>query len=249
MKEYNKLYKELEDYAKIRQLPNTSKALVLAKERLEEIPHVIFSAEEHSDINTLEHCMNGTKMLIDLHIMLDAYEEDLLLASMLCHDMLKLFEDLRDGRKMVETFKLDPNVYEIVRLVTRPEVLSEENRANHYKAIQNNKLAVLVELAIHSDLVEQLAEWPISHVRELVGETRNYLLPMCVYAKEYYHDCQAAVHIMMEKIVCLIDVTEIIANRYQKREMAYTNEILSLMEENARLRGMIRQFENNNHHL
>ena len=48
---------------------------------------------------------------------------------------------------------------------------------------------------------------------------------------------------MMSKIHNLIDVTDIISRRYEEREITYTKEILSLMEDNSKLSGMIRQMK------
>lgn len=247
MDKLDSLYQSIETYANEKQLTNTKLALPLAKDLLKNILRQSFR-QENKDTSSFQHCMEATQMLIELHIPFDTFEEDIMLASMLCHDMLENIDFPQAGEELVKDYHLDPAILKVVRLLTRPAVLSEENKKIYYEKIQEDKLAVLVALADRSNLVEQLSALSISDVNGFIHEMRKFLLPMCVYAKQYHRDCRMPVNILMEKIRCLIDVTDIIANRYQKREMAYTNEILSLMEENARIRGMIHQFDNGELH-
>ena len=242
MKNLEFLYHFIEDYAKSKSLSNTLLALPLAQELLGDMPRRTFKTDAGT-LTCLEHCLCSTKMLIDLHTMLPSEEEDLLLASTLCLDFPKKVAFSENGQELIDTYHLDSRILEVIQTVARPDAMSEEEKAQYYQKIHDNKLAVLVALAERSNLVEQLSELSISDVNEFVHEMRTHCLPMCVNAKQHCRDCHMSINIMMEKIRCLIDVTDIIANRYQKREMAYTNEILSIMEENARLRGMIHQLE------
>lgn len=234
------LYNMIETYAERHQLTNTKIALPLAKSILERDLRQVFSSE-NSEKTLFEHCMHSTKMLIDLHLILSTDELDLTLASMLCHDVLHKMNFAQGSYELVHTHHLDSRVIEIVTLVNKPAAIREEDIQAYYDGIKMDKLAVLVALAHRCILVEELSNLSITEVNNFIYEMRKYCLPMCVYAKQHYRNSQMSINIMMEKIRCLLDVADIISSRYQKRELAYTTEILSLMEENARLRGMIRQ--------
>lgn len=231
------LYAAIENYALAMELTNTKIALTMVRDLLGP------EAEENVAGSSFSHSLKAAKLLIDLHIMLPLEEEDLLLASMLCHDLLEQVEFPEALQEMVMDNGLDGRVLQVVHLVSRPHGLEEDKKQAYYDNIGSNKLAVLVILADHCNQVEALSRLTISQVNAYCDETRNYLLPLCVQAKQFYGDCHMSVHIMMEKIRNLMDVSDIIAKRYQKREAAYTDEILELMEENARLRRMICQFE------
>jgi hypothetical protein len=65
---------------------------------------------------------------------------------------------------------------------------------------------------------------------------------MCVFALEHYPDIRLPLKLLADKVHNLIDVTDIISRRYQDKETACKKEILSLREENAKLRSMIASF-------
>ena len=236
------LYNTIETYAKERSLTNTLIALPLAKEWLGSILRRSFTSDKNR-ATSLMHCLEATIQLMDLRIAISKEEYDILLAAMLCHDMLENVAFEANGDELVDVHHLDPKVLHIVRLMTRPVITNDESYQKYYDGIKKDKLAVLVALSDRGNLVEQIAGLSIAEATAFVQEMRAYFLPMCVYAKEYYRDIQMTVNVMMEKIRCLIDVTDIISSRYMKRDGAYRNEILALMEENARMRGMIGQLK------
>lgn len=231
----------IQEHAERKQLVKTKLALPLAEKLLDTVAGQNFMQEDKG-ITAYEHGLAVARMLIGLHIDLPKEEEDQMFAATLCQEMLYRPEEVFEEKEVAEQYKIDPEILNILQRIRRPDNMNEKEKKQYYERIQEHKIAVLVVLANHANLVEQLSSFSIADVNGFIHEMKTYLLPICVYAKQHYQDCQMPVHILMEKIRSLIDVTTIIANRYQKREMAYTNEILSLMEENARLRGMIAQF-------
>lgn len=242
MNKLDDLYLFIEKHANENELPNTKITLPLAKKLLGDIKRQTFRTYDNNS-TSFEHSLSAAKMLIDLHIILSKEEEDIMLSSMLLHDLLVKIKLPENGNELISTYHLDSRILGIIKLVPRIETMTDKEKVFYYNGIRENKIAVLVALADRCNLVEQLSELSISDVNEFVQEMRRFVLPMSAYAKQHYRDCQMSINIMTEKIHCLIDVTDIIASRYQKRELSYTNEILSIMEENARLRGMIRQLE------
>ena len=237
------VYQYIKNHAEIKNLANTKKALPLCKQLLFSSSRNIFRTSKNETMS-YEHCLKAAKLLVDLHISLSDQEEDYMLAGMLCYDMLDHITWENEGLELVNEYGLEPKILEILRKTTRPKMMDEDRKIKYYDELKKDKIAFLLVLADHSNLVENLSELTIFDVNEFVCEMRKYVLQMCVYGKQYYRECQMSITIMMEKIRSLIDVADIIAHRYQKRELAYENEVLSLMEENARLRGMIHQLEN-----
>lgn len=236
------LYESILEYAKEHHLKNTELALKFAMDKLYDSDYRSLRSGISGE-NCLHECMKSAKMLKDLHIVLSQDETDTLLAAMICHDVLAYTDYSADINSIRTKYPISSPVWNLVKLITRPENMNEEIRMFYYKNIQERKLAVLAVLADRSDYVEQISELPIAEVNDFILEMRNFLLPMCMYALQHYGECHMAIKVMMEKIRCLMDVADIISSRYKRRESMYASEILSLMEENARLRGMIYDYK------
>lgn len=231
-----RLVERISTYISEHQLVNAKIALALTKGfRTDDYGQSFrFHDEEDLDITNYENSLMSTIMLIDLKLPLSQKEEDILLAATLCHDM---------GKRTPPAYLLDKEVSNVIQLVTGTSGMTEEEKERYYERICTNKLAVLVELADCGNLVERLHGLSVSAALNHAREIKKYSISVCLFAKQHYPDIQMPVNILMEKIRNLVDVTEIISERYQKREQAYTNELLLLMEENARIRGMIGAFE------
>ena len=235
------LYEFIREYAYEKQLYNTALSLPIMRGLLDGLYRSRSGFDKNDKIRFTfyEHALAVCKILIDLHVPLNTEEEDILLAGALCHDLMENIDFPDEGRELLDVYHLDRRIYEIVGLITRAPSMSESEMKAFCQRIQENKLAVLVSLADRGNVVELLYGLTIWDAREYVYETKAYFLPMCIYAKEHYTEVDMVVNILMEKIRCLIDVTDILSARYQKRELALTDEILNLREENARIRGLI----------
>ena len=236
------LYRFIDAYIEDRQLKNAHIAIRAAKELLE---GVIRREDTNFDMQGVlqqtyyEHCLFVTKLLIDLNVPLSPDEQDILIASGLCYDMIAHADFARQGLELTDEYHLDPRIYEIVRVTTKIGVKTEADLRRFYEEIRYNKLAVLIAMADRSNLVENVYALSITEALSYIREIRNYAMPLCVYALEHYPDIQRPMRLIVDKVHNLIDVTDIISRRYQEKENALKKEIMSLREENAQLRGMI----------
>lgn len=239
------IYESIAAYAAERKLTNTAAALSLVYDllgRAAEHPASRFrNARTH--IAYRAHAMAVCHMLIDLHVPVSAEEEDILLASALCHVLPEniQMEDLEKELSLKEHLSAD--VCRTVRMIFWDNNNSGAEEKAFYDRIRENKLALMIKLADRGNLVEQLYGISNWTARNYIHETRSFFFPMCIYAKEHYPDLQAPVSVLMEKMRCLTEVAEILLSRYERREAELSQEILELQEENATLRSLIRSLK------
>jgi hypothetical protein len=241
MNQIDYLYRFIDNYIRERDLKYSRKALEISETKLSGLIRkgIEFDREGVLRQSFFQHCLSVTKLLIDLNIPLSDDETDIMVASALCHDLIAHADFPKAGRELTEDYHLDERIYEIVRVTTKINVCTEEDLQQYYDSIQVNKLAVLIAMADRSNLVENVYALSIFEALDYIREIRNYALPLCVYALEHYPDIQLPMKLIVRKVHSLIDVTDIISRRYQEKEDAYEKEILTLMEENAKLRGLI----------
>ena len=211
-----KLFDELAAIADERNWANTGRLL-----------NIIEYAE--MDKNLFLRGFTDALMVFNMGVGISNEEYDVITASAICCDSV----DLKDAEG------LDERVEQIVRLMTLTGNMHDDDKRYYCSLIQQDKLCLILALCDRSNAAETLYNLSASEAMDYVRESRRYYLPMGIYAKEHYPEVGITVNTMMEKLRNLLDITEIISNRYNTREMSYTDEIFALMEENARLKGMI----------
>lgn len=238
---YLPLYKFVERYALEKKLLNTSIALplvraMMSREGAERSDEFKDASEYAADFR---HCLSVARMLINLHIPLTQEEEDILLASAICHILPENIPYKSSDNRLTREYYLNAEIHKIIVLLHHKNKLSEADERKYYSRIQNHKLALLIALADRGNLMGQLHGISSWSARRYIYETRNCFFPMCVYAKEHYSDLFAPITVLTEKMKSLIEIAEILLSRYESRETELVHEILSLKEENARLKGLI----------
>ena len=188
----------------------------------------------------VSHCLSVCRMLIDYSIPLTHHEEDIMLASALCHNLLT--KSRKDSSLLVSRALalLDPDVADIVSRFVWESTDRRKDENLYLSRIRENKLATLIRLADWSDVVSTMPDLSIWQVHEYAHESRMLYFPLCVYAMEQYPECSLALSILHEKILTLVEAGEMLVNRYAKREEELMSDILSLREQNARYRQLIR---------
>ena len=238
-------YVYVENYAYDHQLLNTAIALPLVRGLHDgghrkspmirdgvayKIPYVI-------------HCLMVCRMLIDLQLPISREEEDIALASALCHDLIEDIPFENHGWEMVTDFHLDPRVYETVKTLSKRKDFTEEEHRAYFRGIQEDPLAVLVKLADRGNNVEDLYNMSIWKTHEYVGETRECIFPMYTYAREHFPELNGSLTILYEKMKTLTQVAEILVNRYEDQDRHMNEKLVKLREENERLRGILKEME------
>lgn len=231
-------YEYIDFYAKENLLMNTAVALPLCR-GIHNGSHRKSSIQRNGERYRLPyviHCLMVCRMLVDLNLPLSADEEDIVLASALCHDMIEDIPFPKKGRELVEVFGLDERVYEVVKLLTKRKDFTEEEEKAHFHAMECNRLALLVKLSDRSHNVEDLYNMSQWKVHEYIGETEKWFLPMCEYGIQHYPEVFQVLEILRNKILSLTQVSEVLVDRLAQREKELQEELDSLKEENEALR-------------
>lgn len=172
-KKYRKTLLFIRGYAKGKNMPNTLKALALS-ERLHEgqvrrcgDPFVI-------------HPLRVASYLISLKI-----NDDVTCAAALLHEVFKHCSIDRDGNELVDTYRLDPEVPELIRLVSKPDTMSLDD---YYKALKSDYRAVLIKLSNRANTCTMLSTLDDTKREEYISENKDFIYPLCTYAKAYFPD-------------------------------------------------------------
>lgn len=242
---YASLYRFVERHALERKLLNTSIALPLVRGIISrqsiELPDEFKDASEYAA--DLRHSLSVARMLIDLHLPLSHREEDILLASCVCHILPENIPYKSSENRLTKEYQLDPEIHRLIMLLHHKGDLSPTEQRKFYGRIQEDRLALLIALADRGNLMGQLYGLYSWNARRYIHETKNCYFPMCIYAKEHYPELLGAVSILTEKMRSLIEIAEILLGRYEARETELVQDILLLKEENARLKSLIQKHQ------
>lgn len=237
---YQQEYEYIQKYACEKQLFYTACCLVIARGRYN--GRYRGSLEQEDGEIALPfyiHCLRVCKMLIYLPVGFSKGEEDVLLAAALCHDFIKNIPTKEEEVVLRTVYRLPGDIIQIMLLLKSRHRYNEKEQKLFFNELLKNKFALLVRLSDQSDIVEHLIDLSIWKVHEYIYQTRVYYLPLCIDAKIRYHQLYECLGILAEKMRTLCEITDILVNRYARRETELSNEILSLREENARIRYLI----------
>ncbi|MBQ0001380.1 MAG: HD domain-containing protein [Clostridiales bacterium] len=234
------MYEYLEYYAVENELVNMAVALPLAR-GLHNGTYRKSSIVRDGAVFRLPyvyHCLSVCRMLADMLVPISKEDEDILLASALCHDMIEDVKFENHGLELTDKYHLDPRVYNTVKLVSKRKDFTEEEERAHFHGIESDPLALMVKLSDRGNNVEDMYNMSAWKVHEYVGETRDRMLPMCEYGLKHFPELAPALEILQNKIESLIEVSEILVDRYEDRQKELEAQLAELKEENARLRGI-----------
>lgn len=230
-------YEYLEYYSFENRLWNTCIALPLAR-GLHDGTYRKSSITKNGNVYRLPyvtHCLLVCRMLADLKLPVTKEEEDIILASALCHDMIEDLPFDNDGRELYEEYHLDKRIYDIVKLVSKRKDFTTQEEIEHFKKIQENKYALLVKLSDRSNNVEDLYNMSSEKIDEYVLETNRFILPMCEYGLQHYEELVMPLKILKDKIILLTTTAKTMVDHYEKQERHLRNQLKALRIENKRL--------------
>ena len=188
------------------------------------------------------HGLRVCAMLLDLDPAISHGEMDTLLSAVLLHVYPENFP-FEDAGEKLASLGFAPEVTALVSTIVPEREGDDGQQDAYYQRVQENPLALLAVLADRGDLATQLYRLSTWNAHRYIDETKACYYPMCIYGKEHYHGLLAAINVLTEKIRTLVEVSEILLTRYEVREAELTEDILTLREENATIRGIIDQFE------
>ena len=231
------IYEYIEQYAKEHELLNTSIALPLirglhngAYRKL-----TITRDGETYRLPYLIHPLLVTRMLVDMHINLTKDEEDILYAAALCHDLLEDVKFKEGGKELVEKYHLDPEVLEIIKLMTKRYDFTPEEEVQFFKNIGDNKFSALIKLSDRGNNVEDLYNMSVWKVHEYIDETNKFFIPIAISAKRKFKEYYISFDILEDKIVSLTTLAETLVDRYDAEEKNLRKTLENLRSENKEL--------------
>lgn len=234
-------YDYIEYYAQKNRLFNTAVALPLARGlhdgTYRKLP-IMRNGVAHKPPYMI-HCLIVCRMLADLWLPITREEEDILLASALCHDMIEDIPFERHGMELTEKFHLDPRVYETVKLVSKRKDFTLEEEQAYFRGIEENRLALLIKLSDRGHNVTDLFNMSARKIQEYIGETRTYFLPMCDYARRHYPDLTDVIEIMQDQLICLTKTVKRTTEKHERLKQEMEAELLTLRSENEELRAKL----------
>ena len=229
---YNKPYLFIKGVATGRNFYNTLKALPLAR-KIHDGQYrkgVVMVDGKEIQLPYIIHVLKVCSTLISLNLPLSDEELDILYASALCHDMIEDREDLfpLGGKELVTEYKLNNEIYKIVKLLSKKSGADEYELNEYFNAIKYNKLALLIKLSDRSHNVETLSSMKIDKIHKYVDETRRWIYPLCSYGKQNYPELSNGFTILKAKIVSLTEETEILLDMFTDKLNEKDKEIKDL---------------------
>lgn len=234
---YNKSYLFIKGYATGKELKYTLKALPLAR-KIHNGQYRKGNVEidgKQCQLPYLLHCLKVCSTLISLSLPLNNEELDLLLCESILHDAIEDNDGFfkNGGRELITEYNFPEEVYETIKLLSKYSGADEFELSEYFNKIKKNKFALLIKLADRSHNVEDLYIMKIEKLHKYVRETRNYIYPLCTYAKANYPELSNGITILKSKIVSLTELTETIVDMYEDKLREKDNEIEGLKNNNS----------------
>lgn len=216
---YNNTYLFIKGYASGLELHQTLKALPLAR--------CLHNGQYRKGITVINdipyhlpyvlHVLKVCSTLISLKLCLSKEELDTLLAASLLHDVI---EDCKEhfpdgGNELTTRYGFNPEVYLVVKSVSKLSGLNEEQLNEYFNEIKRNKLSLLIKLADRSHNVEDLYNMKPEKLHRYVEETRTWIYSLANYGKSHYPELSNGLNILKSKIVSLTECTETVVEVYE----------------------------------
>lgn len=218
---YAKTYHYIQGYAVGRNFQNTLKALPLARE--------LHKGQYRKGMTIVDgisvklpyfvHVLKVCTTLMNLNLPLSDKNLDILYAAALLHDIL---EDCMDklpqrGKELVLEYGMDESVLTTIHLLSKKSGASPEELKEYFENIQKDRTALLIKLADRGHNVETLSAMTLDKIHKYVKETRDYVYPMCSYAKTHYPEITCGITLLKSKIVSLTEATETLMEKFDKK--------------------------------
>lgn len=217
---YLKTFMFIKGYAKAKNLQQTWIALAYAKR--------LHSGQYRKDgVPYISHPLKVCSTLINYGI-----DDDIVLAAALLHDVV---EDCSDqlpmhGEELVK-HGLDPEVLELVNLLSKPSGLSQKELEVYFNAIRDNPKALLIKLSDRLHNSATIYTFSLEKMRKYINETNDFIIPIASHGKLYYPQYTNALGILKSNIYSLNHAMEIMLNKFEERDAELNERIRELEEQ------------------
>ena len=218
---YIKSYMFIKGYAMAKNLEQTLIALAFAR-RLHE-------GQYRKDGNPyIIHPLKVCSTLINYGV-----DDDIVLAVALLHDVVEDCEkDLpKHGMELVENFGLNPEVIELVEILSKKQGATQTELKAYFDKIKKNPKTLLVKLSDRLHNSATLYTFSLEKMRKYVNETKDFILPLASYGKLYYPQYSNVFSILKSGIYSLNHSMEIMLDKFEEHDTELRKEIEKLKNE------------------
>lgn len=175
----------IKGYAKGKNMPNTLKALSIACR---------LHADQKRSIGDpfIIHPLRVASYLINLKI-----SDDTTCAAALLHEVFKKCGITDGGKALTEKYNLNEEVFQLVKLVSKPEGMSK--REYYYRLSQNHK-AALIKLSNRANTCTIINTYNRDEIDDYIYECMEFLYPLCDYSATHYKKFSHQINIMRSHI-------------------------------------------------
>lgn len=187
----------IKGYAKGKNMPNTLKALSIAcklhEGQLRSIgdPFIL-------------HPLRVASYLINLKI-----NDDTTCAAALLHEVFKKCNVTDGGIALTSKYDLSPEVFELVKLVSKPADMSKQE---YYYKLSLNPKAILIKLSNRANTCTILNTYEQAEIDEYISECINYIYPLCEYGTEHYQIFSHQINIMRSHIYQISNIVSFLTH-------------------------------------
>lgn len=138
------------------------------------------------------HPLRVALYLINLRL-----NDDTTCAAALLHEVFKKCNVTDGGEKLTKKYDLSPEVFELVKLVSKPQDMSKDE---YYEKLKHNPKALLIKLSNRANTCTILNTYEPKDIDEYIDECYRYLYPLCEYGVEHYTEFSHHINIMRSHI-------------------------------------------------
>ncbi len=148
-------------------------------------------------------------------------DDDVTLAAALLHDVLEdCGEKLPNGgTDLVDEYGIDPEIVEIITLLSKRSGLNDEELGKYFRKIEKNPKAALIKLADRLHNSGSLYTFTDEKMRKYLRETDLFLIPMGSYCKKYYPQYANAFSILKSSIETLNSSMKVMLERVTEKQV------------------------------
>ena len=187
----------LKGYTKGKDMPNTLKAISIACKlhegqfRSVGDPFII-------------HPLRVASYLINLKI-----NDDATCAAALLHEVFKKCNVNDGGDFITQKYELSPEVFKLVKLVSKPDNMTNEE---YYYNISQNPKALLIKLSNRANTCTILNTYEQKDIDNYISECINFIYPLCDYGTERYKEFSHQINIMRSHIYQISNIVSFLTH-------------------------------------